>query len=149
MSFDGFVASAETAIAETVLRVLRAGLAVREALGDPARVLDGETRVEAFPYVRLERHEVRPGDAVNPPRHEHVLQFVSLSRHSGLSEAKGILGALRAAIEANDWPNETLPDQRIVTAMVTYSDVMRTRDRRAYRGVLRVKLITEARHAGG
>ncbi|WOR13748.1 DUF3168 domain-containing protein [Hyphomonas sp. FCG-A18] len=149
MSFDGFVASAEAVIAETVLRVLRDGLAVREALGDPARVVDGETRVEAFPYVRLERHEVRPGDAVSPPRHEHVLQFVSLSRHSGLSEAKGILGALRAAIEATDWSDESVPGQRIVTAMVTYSDVMRTRDRRAYRGVLRVKLITEVLHAGG
>lgn len=144
MSFDGFGAGAESALADVVLDVLRGDAAVQDMLGEPARVFDGETQGAAYPYARLDRHDVKPGDAVSPMRLVHTLQFVTLSRYEGRREAKAILGAMRAAIEDADWSAVGLVGQRVVLAMVTYSDAMRTRDLSAYRGILRVRLILEA-----
>lgn len=149
MSFDGFGAGAESALSEAVLAVLRADAGVRELLGDPARVFDDETQAPAYPFARLERHDAKPGDAIAPVRLEHRLQFMTLSRHEGRREAKAILGAMRAAIEDADWSALGLVGQRVVVAMVTYSDAMRTRNLSAFRGVLRVKIIVEVNHDAG
>jgi hypothetical protein len=143
MSFDGFEAGTDAALAEHVIDVLKAGMAMRDVLGIPARIFDDQTRLSDWPFVTLERHEVRPGDSITTARQEHRLQFASASRHGGLSEAKSVLGALRASVEAVDWTAEVMAGQRIVLALVTYSDVMRTRDRRAFRGVFRMRVITE------
>lgn len=143
MSFDGFETGSDAALAEHIIQVLQAGSDVQDVLGNPARIFDDQSRLSDWPFVTLERHDVRPGDSITTRRHEHRLQFVSASRHGGLSEAKSVLGALRAAIEATDWSTEVLVGQRIILALVTYSDVMRTRDRRAFRGVFRVRVITE------
>ena len=149
MSGAQFLAGAETALAGAVLGVLRADAGVQGQLGLPARVFDDETRGAMFPFVQLERHDVRPGDAVSPVRLEHQLQFAAASRDGGRLEAKAVLGALRAAVEGADWQAVSPPGQRIVLAMVTYSDAMRTRDRSAYRGILRVRVIVEVSDATG
>lgn len=146
MSFDGFLADAEAGVLDAVLTVLRADEGVGQALGEPARVFDSETEGGYFPYVRLERHKVRPADTLKAARAEHVLQFESRSKFGGFLEAKAILGALRAAIEAADWSRVGPIGQRVVMAVVTYADVMRTRRGTSFRGVFRVKLLVEDEH---
>ncbi|MEM1391037.1 MAG: DUF3168 domain-containing protein, partial [Pseudomonadota bacterium] len=111
-----------------------------------ARVFDSETEGGYFPYVRLERHKVTPADTLERARHEHVLQFESRSKFGGFLEAKDILGALRAAIENADWSVVGPAGQRVVMALVSYADVMRTRRGTSLRGVFRVKVLVEDAH---
>ncbi|MEM1035740.1 MAG: DUF3168 domain-containing protein [Pseudomonadota bacterium] len=146
MSFDGFLADAEAGVINAVLSVLRNDDGVSDALGEPARVFDSETEGGYFPYVRLERHRVRPADTLDAARQEHEFQFESRSKFGGFLEAKTILGALRTAIEVADWDAVAPEGQRIVMAMVTYADVMRTRRGTSLRGVFRVKLLVEDVH---
>ncbi|MEL8056092.1 MAG: DUF3168 domain-containing protein [Pseudomonadota bacterium] len=146
MSFDGFMADAEASVVNAVLSVLRSDSGASEALGEPARVFDSETEGGYFPYVRLERHRVRPADTLDAARQEHELQFESRSKFGGFLEAKTILGALRTAIETADWEAVAPTGQRVVMAIVTYADVMRTRRGTSLRGVFRVKLLVEDAH---
>ena len=146
MSFDGFLASAETDVVNAVLTVLRTNPDVTQALGEPARIFESETEGGYFPYVRLERHKVTPADTLESARHEHVLQFESRSKFDGFLEAKTILSALRAAIENADWSLVAPVGQRVVMALVTYADVMRTRRGTSLRGVFRVKVLVEDSH---
>lgn len=146
MSFDGFLVDAEAGVVEAVLAVLRGDEGVARAMGEPARVFDSETEGGYFPYVRLERHKVTPADTLEAARAEHILQFESRSKYGGFLEAKAILGALRAAIEAADWAAVMPAGQRVVMALVTYADVMRTRRGTSLRGLFRVKVLVEADH---
>ena len=88
MSFDGFAAVADAELATRVVAVLRAGMAVRDVLGEPARVFDGEAPLGEWPFVTLERHDVKPGDSVSHVRHEHRLQFAVSSRYGGRHAAR-------------------------------------------------------------
>ncbi|MEM7493057.1 MAG: DUF3168 domain-containing protein [Pseudomonadota bacterium] len=146
MSFDGFLASAETDVINAVLTVLRTDPGVTQTLGEPARVFDSETEGGYFPYVCLERHKVTSADTLDRARHEHVFQFESRSKFDGFLEAKNILSALRAAIENADWSLVGPAEQRVVMALVTYADVMRTRRGTSLRGVFRVKVLVEDAH---
>ncbi|MEM9938108.1 MAG: DUF3168 domain-containing protein [Pseudomonadota bacterium] len=140
MSADGFFASSDADLLRSVIDDLRLDPDLQGVLGTPARIFDDETQGAAYPYVVLERHERLPADASEVCGAEHRLSFASYSRFGGRSEAREILGALRTAIERVQL---TLSGQRIVLAHVTYSDAMRTRDRRSFRGVLRARVITE------
>ncbi|MEO0550180.1 MAG: DUF3168 domain-containing protein [Pseudomonadota bacterium] len=140
MSADGFFASSDADLLRSVIDDLRLDPDLQGVLGTPARIFDDETQGAAYPYVVLERHECLPADASEVCGAEHRLGFASYSRFGGRREAREILGALRTAIER---VQPTLSGQRIVLAHVTYSDAMRTRDRRSFRGVLRARVITE------
>lgn len=141
MSVDGFSAGADAELLRAVLDALREDSALQTVLGVPARILDDETQGAAFPYVVLERHERLSADASEVCGAEHRLSFATFSRFGGRAEAREVLGALRVAIERID---PGLLGQRIVHAHVTYSDAMRARDRRSFRGVLRARIVTEA-----
>lgn len=140
MSADGLFASSDADLAAAVLEALRADPDVQAVLGSPARLYDDETRGPAFPYAVLERHERYASDAQGVCGAEHRLSFATYSRYGGRTEAREVLGALRVAVGRL---SADLSDQRIVLAHVTYSDAMRTRDLRSFRGVLRVRILTE------
>jgi len=140
MSADGFLAGADAALADAVLDALRADPDVQAILGNPARVFDDETDEPAFPFAVLERHEQFSADAALVCGSEHRLSFATYSKYGGRSEAKAVLGALRAAV---DRFNLVLSGQRMVIAHVIYSDALRARDRQSFRGVLRVRIVTE------
>ncbi len=141
MSASGLFSGAEAALAEAVLEALRSDADVQAVLGNPARLFDDETRGSAFPYAVLERHEQFSADASLVAGAEHRLSFATYSRYGGRIEAKQVLGALRAATDRMDL---SLSGQRVVLAHVVYCDAMRTRNRQSFRGVLRVRVITEA-----
>ena len=130
--------SAEACVQDALLSVLRADAAVTAIFGP--RIYDDESEAPAFPYLRVERHECRPAGASLGEATEHVFALAVSSRDGGLREARGALAALREAVDAADW---SLPEGRIALAHTTYSDVMRQADRRAFRGVIRFRIISE------
>lgn len=140
MSADGFYAASDVEIVSAVLNALRSDADVRELLGDPARIYDDETRSPVFPYAVLERHERLRADVSEVCGAEHRLTLATYSRLGGRIQAKAILGALRAAVDRLE---VNLSQQRIVLAYVTYSDALRARDQISFRGILRIKIITE------
>jgi len=133
-------AGSEAAVLRAVLDVVRSDAGVREIFGNPPRVFDDETRQAEFPYADVATHEVRPADSSEIPGAEHRISFGVLTRHGGRAEAKEGIGAIRAAIETADISPE---GQRVVLAHAVYSDVVRRGDKRAFRGLLRFKIITE------
>ena len=130
--------SAEARVQAALMAALRADEGVAAMFG--ARIYDDETEAPAFPFVRLERHECRPIGASLGEASEHVVTLAAASRDGGVREARDGLAALRAAVDAADW---SLPEGRVVLAHVTYSDAMRRADRRAFRGLVRIRIITE------
>lgn len=139
---DGMMlsADAECAVQKAVLGALRSDEGVRAVFGAPPRIYDDETQGPAYPFATLERHETRPAGSAGVPGLEHTLTFAVASRFGGRAYAKEAMGVMRAAIEA---ASITPDGQRIVLALPTYGDVFRTRDRQAFRGILRIRIISE------
>lgn len=135
-----FLAVSETELAEAVLAALREASGVQAHVGVPARIYDGEADSPAYPFIVLERHETADVSASEIRGLDHRLQFVAYSRHGGVRESKAILGALRRALEALP---AVLAHQRIGLSSVTYCDTMRMRNPQIFRGVLRLRVLTE------
>lgn len=132
--------SAETEVQAALLEALRADAGVQAIFGASARIYDDETEAPAFPYAQLERHECRPAGASGGEAHEHFITISVTSRHGGLREAKAALVALREAVDSAGWAGA---GRHIVLAHAVYADVMRRFDRRAFRGVIRFRIISE------
>ena len=133
-------ATAESDVQTALLIMLRADASVQAIFGNPARVYDDETRGPDYPFALLERHETKPADTQSVPGTEHTFTLAVISRYGGRVLVREALGVLRAAIEGT---NMIVPGQHVVLSFTTYADVLRTRDLRAYRGLLRIKIITE------
>lgn len=140
MSADGLFLSSASELSEAVLDQLRQDAALLPVLGDPVRLYDDQSRQHYYPYAVLERHETTDSSVSGQRCFEHQIQFATYSQYGGLREAKSIVGQLRAAIERLDL---SLSDQRIVLIISTYCDVMRARNQKTFRGVLRVRVHTE------
>lgn len=140
MSADGFFADAEADVLSVLLDALRANADVRSVLGTPARIFDNGSPAPVFPYAEAVRFETRPFGSALHAEHEHRITLAVLSRYGGRVEARRLLGVLRRAIDAADL---TLPGQWVVLKHIVYADVLRTSDLRAFRGLIRVRLITE------
>lgn len=124
----------------TVLEALRDESGLQTLLGSPARVFDDETRASLFPYIVLERCERQDASASGINGADHRLQFATFSRDGGQSAAKELLAALRIALQRIEL---ILDNQHVVLVHPTYSDVMRAPNRQVFRGVMRVRIITE------
>ena len=132
--------SGEHDLVAAILTALRVDAIVQAALGNPARVYDDETPGPAYPYAVIERHESQAANGVSTRGLDHTVQIATYSRHGGAYEAKRLLSALRAAFETLQI---TLPEQRVVLIVPTYCDAMRTKNQYLFRGVLRVRVVTE------
>lgn len=123
-----------------VLAALKSDVGVREIFGTPARIFDDETDAPMFPYAQLERHEVNDKGASGVAGAEHRLTIAVLSRRDGLAAAKEALDALKRVVESEP---VTVAGGHVVMQQVIYADTMRRADRRAFRGVLRIRMIVE------
>ena len=132
--------SAEAAIQDALIALLRADAGVQAVFGTPARVFDAESEAPVFPYAQLERHEVTAAGAALVEGHEHRLTLAVFTREGGLKAAKATVAALREAVEGAEW---SVPGVHVVMAQVVYGDVMRTADKRAFRGIVRIRIISE------
>ena len=133
--------SAEAVIEAALMDLLRADTGVQAVFGTPARVFDAESDAPLFPYAQLERHEVTPAGAALVDGHEHRLTLAVFTREDRLKGAKAAVAALRLAVEGADWSG--LAGVHVVMAHVVYGDVMRTADKRAFRGIIRIRIISE------
>lgn len=127
----------EAAVQAALMTGLRADAGVVTAFGDPARVYDDETRAPAFPFARIERHESVP---TGTGETEHKISIAVTSREGGLMEAKDALSAIRAAIEGMAWD---VAGHHVVMAHVIYADTMRASGGEAFRGLIRIRIISE------
>lgn len=120
--------------------LLRADPGVQSVFGVPARVFDAESEDPLFPHALIERHETLPAGASLVDGIEHRITLACYSRDDGVRGAKTCLAALRTAVEGAVWAVE---GRAIVLSQVIYADAMRTADRRAFRGVVRIRIISE------
>ena len=130
----------KTTLIDDVLNALRTDPSLTALLGDPARIFDGETEAAPYPYVVLERYECVDTSVSEALCSEHRLQFASLTDHGGQGEAKRLLNTLRLSLQRRQINPK---NQRVVLIHPTYSDVMRARNPRFLRGILRVRIHTE------
>ncbi|MEL7480070.1 MAG: DUF3168 domain-containing protein [Pseudomonadota bacterium] len=114
---------------------------VRTVLGDPPRLFVNWPRRAPFPYAVIDRHEQKPLRASGSASWEHRIDLAVYTRHGGRAEARDCLGALQAAFEAAPLIVERA---HIVLAHVVYADIMRTANLNAFRGLMRLRLVTEA-----
>lgn len=128
------------ALGANLLTMLRDDPGVQAVLGHPARLFDGEASTGYLPYVVMERHEVTPLERSEVATEEHIVTLASRSCFDGIREAKSILNALSEAVNRL---GSHLGDIQIVLAHVSYCDAMRTADQRAFRGLIRIRLIVE------
>lgn len=140
MSAPSFLSGVEAELQLAVMDALRSDAGVQAYLGNPARIFDGDSDEPVFPYVELERHDVRPNGSAGHAGSAHTLSFGLRSRMGGRAEAMRILSELRHVMDAFSFASEGL---RSVLSQTLYSDVMRTPDLREFRGVLRVRIILE------
>jgi len=131
---------AEEAVQAALMALLRADAGVQSVFGAPARVFDAESEAPLYPYALIERHETTPAGASLANGIEHRISLACYSQSDGVRGAKACLSALREAVENAAWAVE---GQHIVLSQVVYADAMRTADRRAFRGVVRVRIISE------
>lgn len=123
-----------------LLNAIRADAGVQDVFGPVPRVVDEDGEELAFPFVVLERHEIRPAGASDVAASEHVFTFAVNVRHGGRLEAVRTVQTLRHAIEAAEI---SLSGLRIIFALVTYADVFRAADLSRFRGLVRARFILE------
>ncbi len=132
--------TAERDVASALLTALRANAEVIDIFGNPPRIFDDETRRAPFPFALLERHESEPAGASLSEGQVHRLTFTTASRAGGRLQAKELIGTLRKAAEAAEL---SLTGQTVVLIQAVYADVVRTSDRTSFRGLLRIRIVTE------
>ena len=71
---------------------------------------------------------------------DYRLTLSTASRHGGRAFALQLVGALRAALETTPLQ---VAGQTVVLQQVVYADVMRTADLRRFRGLVRLRIISE------
>lgn len=125
---------------DEVLHALRSDPGLQELLGNPARIFDEEKAAAPYPFLVLERYERVDTSVSGAICAEHRLQFSSLSDNGGQRGAKHLLTSLRLALQRM----QLNPlHQRVILIHPSYSDVMRARNPRFLRGILRVRIHTE------
>ncbi len=140
MSADGFLPTAESDLLTALVAALKTDVGVQSVFGSPARVFEDEPLRPAYPHAFVNAHEVTSSGSVLSDGAVHRVTLVVRSRHGGRAEAREALGVLRDAIERATF---SLSGQRVVLALAVYSDVMRSRNLRSFRGLLRLRIITE------
>lgn len=132
--------SAIPALEAEVSRVLRQASEIKAEFGDPVRLIEDETGRAAFPFLRLSRHDVRPQSDGVAGLSEHRLNIEVLSRAGGRTEASRLVGVAADALR-----NATLTPAgyRVVLSYPVYADVFLRRDGTTFRGLLRLRALTE------
>ena len=132
--------SAETALQDALIAALGADATIITLLGDPPRISDVAGDKPSYPFIEIARHETKDKSGALIDAQEHVVDLRVLTRWNGRSEARTILGVVRRVIDLAIWP---VGAWRIVYCHTVYSDVLALRDGRSYRGVLRLRALTQ------
>ena len=123
-----------------LMEMLRADAGVQAVFGSPARVFDGETERPAYPYAELVSVETRDVASAHAPGGEHRLTFAVNVREARREDASAGLEAIIAAIRGKAL---TLAGANIILAHPLYFDILRGRAPLTYRGLLRLRILTD------
>jgi hypothetical protein len=104
------------------------------------KIYDEPPRDAAFPYVTLGDGSFADNSTSTEPGEEHTLSLHVWSRHGGHSEAHEIAGAVLAALV--DAPI-ALDGHHLANLRFVLADVRREPDGRTYRGIVRLRAVTE------
>lgn len=118
--------------------------AVRQAFGTPPRLFDERRREAVFPYLSWAKWEVRPGSAGELELLDvRALLHVWSRDGDALELTARVRSALRGAPPALDggW--------HVVRGEPVFSDVLRLRNNRQWRGVIRYAAMLEKRDEEG
>ena len=137
---SAIIDTGEAALIEAVLAALRADEGVQAMFGVPARIFDGDTDAPMYPFVELVSAETRDIASTQAPGGEHRITFAVTTRHGGRAAAADGLDVLVRAVQAAEL---TLPGKAIVIVHPVYLDVMRGRTAQTFRGLLRLRILTE------
>lgn len=137
---SGLTQPQEAALIATVLSALRLDEGVREFFGAPPRIFDAETERAAFPYAELVSTATNEIASAETPGGEHRLTFAVYARHGGRAAAAEGLDALVRAVQAAEL---SLPNANIAFAHPVYLDVIRGRRQGVFRGLMRLRIVTE------
>ena len=141
MTFQTALPNVAVRIETALVDQLAADPNVRELFGTPARLYAHWPTRAPYPFAVIDRHQQTPLPASGTSSFEHRIDLAVFSRHGGRSEARDCLGALQAAFEAERFSVEGV---NTILAHIVYADAMRTQSFAMFRGVLRVRMITEA-----
>lgn len=140
MSADGFAPTADSLLVSALVAALRADADVQSAFGSSARVYEEEPPGAVYPFAYVQGHQTTPSGSALHEGRTHTIAFIVKSRHGGRMEARALLGVLQAAAERAALE---LPEQRVVLVLGVYADAMRARNLQSFRGLLRLRLVTE------
>lgn len=133
--------SAMTSLDAEIIGALAQSEAVKTEFGDPVRIVEGETARAAFPFIRLARHEVRPETSPQPDLISHRISLEIFSRAGGRQEAGRLSALVEAALRQADLTPE---GHHLVLFHPVYSDIFLRADGTTFRGLLRLRAVTEA-----
>jgi|GEM_PF-767982 len=140
MSADALPPAIETSLEIALVDALQGDPTIDALLGPPARLFLEPPAEALFPYAMIERHQRRPKGASRINGDEHRIDIAVYTREGGRREAAAILDAFSAAI---DGLILRMAGRRVILIHSVYSDTMRTPSRNAFRGLLRLRLVTE------
>lgn len=140
MSADGFLPTAERELLSALVAAVKTDPEVQSVFGIPARIFEDEPKGGAYPHAFVQAHETTPSGSALSDGAVHRVTMVVRSRHGGRAEAQEALGVLRAATQRAEL---SLSGQRVVLVLAVYSDVLRSRNLQSFRGLLRLRIITE------
>ncbi|MBI1261400.1 MAG: DUF3168 domain-containing protein [Rhizobiales bacterium] len=129
---------ADLALQQAIFARLGADAGVSALVG--TRLYDNAPGETGFPYVTLGESDMRDWNTGDSHGSEHRLTFYVWSRAGGRSEAKAILGAIRACLEEAAL---SLTDHDLVNLTFTGSDTRRAPDGATWRGAIRFRAVTE------
>lgn len=133
--------SAITALEAEIRRVLSQSQDMRAEFGSPIRLVEGEAARAAFPFIRLARHETRPDLPVPGGSVEHRISLEVLSRHGGRDTAGSLVSLIADVLRGGSLEPE---GHRIILFYPVFLDVFLRADGSTYRGLLRLRALTEA-----
>lgn len=132
--------SALNALEEEIIRVLSGHVDVQGKFGDPVRLVDGEAARAAFPFMRLARHDLRREDPAGAGPVEHRLSLEIYSRSGGREEANRLIAMIADVLRTEEL---TPTGHYLVLFHPVFSDVFLRADGTTFRGLLRLKAITD------
>ena len=132
--------SSETALQDALKEVIGADTALKTLIGDPVRLVDVAAARPGFPFIEIARHQTTNRSGALVEAHEHVIDLRVLTRWNGRGEARAILGEMRRVIDLAQWPDD---QWRVIYCHAVYSDVLALRDGRSYRGLMRLRAMTQ------
>ena len=128
-----------SALETALTTAIRDSAALKSSFGDPVRLVEQTGARVSFPYLRLARHDTRapgPEDGVS----EHRIDVEIISRAGGRAEALNLLSTVSDEIRAADI---TPAGVTLILLHPVYSDVFLRRDQVSWRGLLRLRALTE------